>query len=95
MSLHCSRPVAVDPTGSHLVDEAGKPWFYMADTAWELAHRLNPAEADFYLTTRARQRFNAIQTVILAEFDGLNTPNRQGESSPARQRSRVAERAVL
>src|SRR4051812_44964138 len=79
MSLHCSRPVAVDPSGSWLVDEGGKPWFYLADTAWELAHRLTTDESDFYLTPRAKQRYNAIQMVILAEFDGLNTPNRQGD----------------
>jgi hypothetical protein len=33
-----------------------------------------------YLETRARQGFNVVQTVALAELDGLNTPNKYGET---------------
>jgi hypothetical protein len=75
----CPCPVAVDPTGRRLLDSSGKPFFYLADTAWELVHRLTMDEIDSFLRTRARQRFNAIQFVLLAEFDGLNAPSRQGE----------------
>jgi len=56
----------------------GSPFFYLADTAWELFHRLTKEEIGFYLTERARQGFNVIQAVALSEFDGLRAPNVYG-----------------
>ena len=35
-----------------LVTADGKPFFWMADTAWELFHRLNREEAERYLANR-------------------------------------------
>jgi len=67
-----------DPSGHFLITESGQPFFWMADTAWELFHRLNRAEAESYLEARRRQGFNVIQAVILAELDGLHTPNANG-----------------
>ena len=57
----------------------GKPFFWMGDTAWELFHRLNRAEADAYLKRRSEQGFTVIQAVVLAEFDGLHAPNANGD----------------
>ncbi|MER3462843.1 MAG: hypothetical protein C4342_07690, partial [Armatimonadota bacterium] len=48
------------------------------DTAWEIFHRLNREEVIEYLDKRQQQRFNVIQTVGLAEFDGLRVPNAYG-----------------
>ncbi|TAG23166.1 MAG: DUF4038 domain-containing protein [Cytophagia bacterium] len=56
----------------------GKPFFWLGDTAWELIHRLNREEADYYLKNRADKGFTVIQTVILAELDGLTQPNPYG-----------------
>jgi len=56
-----------------------KPFFWLGDTAWELFHRLNREEADLYLNDRASKGFNVIQAVVLAELDGLRTPNAYGE----------------
>ena len=64
--------------GNYLRRADGSPFFYLGDTAWELFHRLTREEIDFYLTERARQGFNVIQAVALAEFDGLATPNAYG-----------------
>lgn len=61
-----------------LVTETGQPFFWMADTAWELFHRLTREEASLYLETRAAQGFNVVQAVALAELDGLHTPNAYG-----------------
>ena len=58
--------------------EDGTPFFYLADTAWELFHRTTREEAAEYLETRARQGFTAVQAVMLAEFDGLHAPNAYG-----------------
>jgi hypothetical protein len=61
-----------------LVTATGAPFFYLADTAWELIHVLSREDADRYLARRAAQRFTVIQTVVLSEFDGLATPNAYG-----------------
>lgn len=63
----------------YLQDAAGKPFFYLGDTAWELFHRLNREEADFYLRNRAAKGFTVIQAVLLAELGGLTEPNANGD----------------
>ena len=63
---------------SYLVSGNNEPFFWLGGTAWELIHRLDSAEIDLYLTDRAEKGFTVIQTVILAELDGLNTPNAYG-----------------
>ena len=60
--------------------EDGTPFFYLADTAWELFHRLTLEEVETYLAVRKTQGFNVIQCVLLAELDGIRTPNRYGET---------------
>lgn len=62
-----------------LVFEDGTPFFYLGDTAWELFHRLNKEETEKYLENRREKGFTVIQAVVLAELDGLNTPNAEGE----------------
>ncbi len=62
-----------------LVFEDGTPFFYLGDTAWELFHRLSKEDAEKYLENRREKGFTVIQAVILAELDGLNTPNMEGE----------------
>ena len=56
-----------------------QPFFLLGDTAWELFHRLTPAEADFYFANRAAKGFNLVCAVVLSEFDGLRVPNADGE----------------
>lgn len=70
--------LSISLDGRRILGPDGKPFFYLADTAWELFHRLTLDEARHYLATRARQGFTAIQATLLAEFDGLRTPNPQG-----------------
>ncbi|WP_238752092.1 apiosidase-like domain-containing protein [Neolewinella maritima] len=57
----------------------GQPFFYLGDTAWELLHRTDEEEARMYLTDRAKKGFNVVQTVVLAELEGLTAPNSYGE----------------
>ncbi|HTF30531.1 MAG TPA: DUF4038 domain-containing protein, partial [Flavitalea sp.] len=56
-----------------------KPFFWLGDTAWELFHALNREETDTYLKRRSEQGFTVIQAVVLAELDGLHTPNANGD----------------
>ncbi|MGA9294863.1 MAG: glycoside hydrolase family 140 protein [Ignavibacteriaceae bacterium] len=62
-----------------LVFEDGTPFFYLGDTAWELFHRLNKEEVEKYIDNRRSKGFTVIQAVILAELDGLNTPDAYGD----------------
>jgi len=63
----------------HFILRDGKPFTWLGDTGWELFQRLNRQEADYYLNRRAEQGFTVIQAVVLAEFDGLHTPNANGD----------------
>lgn len=69
----------VSESHRYLVFEDGTPFFYLGDTAWELFHRLSKTDAEKYLENRREKGFTVIQAVILAELDGLNTPNMEGE----------------
>ena len=69
----------VSQNSRFLIHENGAPFFYLGDTAWELIHRLNKNETERYLENRREKGFTVIQAVILAELDGLNTPNAEGE----------------
>ena len=61
-----------------IVTEDGGRFYFIGDTAWELFHALSTEEAELYLTTRAKQGFNFIQAVVLAELNGLDKPNFYG-----------------
>lgn len=69
----------VSDNSRFLVTENGEAFFWLGDTAWEIFHRLKREEAQHYFATRQRQRFNVVQAVALAEFDGLHTPNAYGQ----------------
>ena len=60
--------------------DAATPFFYLGDTAWELFHRLTLDEAEAYLSHRAKNGFTVIQCVALAELDGMQTPNVNGDT---------------
>lgn len=62
-----------------VVKQDGTPFFYLADTAWELFHRLDRKQAVAYLQKRAEQRYTVVQAVALAELSGLKDPNAQGD----------------
>lgn len=78
VSTFCTAQLRVSDNGRYLLRD-GKTFFWLGDTAWELFHRLNRREADEYLKHRAEQGFTVIQAVLLAEFDGLATPNANGD----------------
>jgi len=69
----------VSQNGRYLEYTDGTPFFWLGDTAWELFHRLNREEADFYLEDRAKKGFTVIQAVAIAELDGETRPNAYGD----------------
>ena len=72
-------PIKVHPNQRFLTSHEGEPFFWMADTAWELFHRLDTTQAKMYLDKRKAQGFNVVQAVVLAELDGIHTPNAKGD----------------
>jgi hypothetical protein len=72
-------PIKLSENNRFLAQSDGSPFFWMADTAWELFHRTDREEAAYYLNMRAQQGFNVVQAVALAELDGLNSSNSYGE----------------
>ena len=78
-STMTAQKLVVSENQRFLMTEDGRPFFWMADTAWELFHRCDREQADFYLEKRVAQGFNVIQAVALAEIDGLFTPNPYGD----------------
>jgi hypothetical protein len=71
--------VVVSSDRHYLEYKDGSPFFWLGDTGWELFHRLDREEISGYLDNRSRKGFTVIQSVVLAEFDGLRKPNRYGE----------------
>jgi hypothetical protein len=62
----------------YLHTDNGVPFFWLGGTAWEMIHRLDRPQVDYYLSDRAKKGFTVIQTVILAELNGLSIPNAYG-----------------
>lgn len=52
----------------YLAYQDGTPFFWLADTGWEMLHRLNRAETETYLENRKSKGINVIQTVLISEF---------------------------
>lgn len=73
------KKLKVSPNRRFLMTEDGQPFFWMGDTAWELFHRCTREQIHRYLENRRQKQFNVIQAVILAEEDGLRTPNVYGD----------------
>ncbi len=68
-------PIKVSENGRYFVDQAGKPFLYHADTAWQIFARLTLPEAREYLTLRKQHGFNTIQVQLSMNPDSVN---RQG-----------------
>src|SRR2546426_11857861 len=56
-----SLKLRVSPNGRYFVDQHGKPFFYLGDTAWLLFQLLTHEEVDEYLKDRAGKGFTVIQ----------------------------------
>ena len=68
-------PLAVDPTGNHLVDADGDPFLIHGDAAWSLVLQLDSQQTADYLSTRRDQGFNAL-VVNLIEHEFADDPPR-------------------
>lgn len=74
-----SQKLQISQNKRYLETTDGKPFLWIGDTAWELFHKLKREEAVEYLKNRKAKGINVIQAVVLAENNGLRTPNPYGE----------------
>lgn len=72
------KVLKVSENRRYLVDENGKPFFWLGDTGWLLFSKLNRDEVDQYLTDRSHKGFNVIQVMVL---HSLNATNVYGDSA--------------
>ncbi|PYH40155.1 uncharacterized protein BP01DRAFT_387587 [Aspergillus saccharolyticus JOP 1030-1] len=73
--------------GRYLQQSNGEPFFWQADTAWLLFHRLNYSAAETYLSDRARRRFTVGLLAVGFTQEGIVTGERQAlPSAPRGQR---------
>jgi len=70
--LHISRDKR------HIIYQDGSPFFYLADTVWELFHRYKREEVDQLFENRAEKGFTAIQACVMSLHDTLRSPNHYG-----------------
>lgn len=78
-STNTSKSLEISKNNRYLVYPDGTPFLWIGDTAWELFHRLDRDEAVEYLENRAEKGISIIQAVVLAENNGLRTPNAYGD----------------
>ncbi|HTF20944.1 MAG TPA: glycoside hydrolase family 140 protein [Chryseolinea sp.] len=76
-TLHAQ--ITVSANHRYLSTKDGKPFFWLGDTDWEMAHRLTREDVAAFVATRKQQGFNVLQVVALAEFNGIRQPNRYGD----------------
>jgi hypothetical protein len=74
-----AQSLKVSGNKRYLINSDGTAFLWVGDTAWELFHKLDRQEATEYLKNRKTKGFTIIQSVVLAENDGLRTPNSYGE----------------
>jgi hypothetical protein len=71
-------PLWASGDGRYLEDAAGRPFFYHADTAWQLPKRLTHEEITKYLDSCVSRGFTAIQVQAFSK-EVTPLPNRDGE----------------
>lgn len=64
--------IAVSPDGHFLRDQDGKPFFWLADTAWLMFSKLTDADIDRYLEDRRAKGFTVVQVMLLRGGDDMD-----------------------
>lgn len=65
--------VVVSPNRRFLQYQDGRPFFWLADTAWLLFEKLDRADTEKYLEDRRQKGFTAVQAVLLHAADELGS----------------------
>ena len=73
-----SGPIRVSENGRYFVDERGKPFYFLADTQWELFRRYSLEDAKFILGNRKAKGFTVVMVMLTGVGPGTE-PNLAGE----------------
>ena len=82
--IRSGSALRVNAGGRFLEDEAGRPFFWLGDTAWLLSQKATRDEAELYLRTRAAQGFTVIQAAVVMgdeRVGGTLLPNAYGDQA--------------
>src|SRR5262245_53541134 len=71
-------PIRVSPNGRHFVDAQGEPFYFLADTQWELFRRYSLSDAKLILENRKAKRFSVIMVMLTGVGSGTG-PNLAGQ----------------
>lgn len=69
----------VSDDGHRLEYSDGRPFFYLADTAWTLVVNLNDDDVRTLFADRSAKGFNAVQACVFRDLFSPNTPDTEGE----------------
>jgi hypothetical protein len=73
-----SGPIRVSENGRYFVDGGGKPFYFLADTQWELFRRYSLADAKSILENRKAKGFTVVMVMLTGVGPGTE-PNLAGE----------------
>ena len=71
-------PIRVSQTGRYFVAANGKPFYFLADTQWELFRRYSLSEAKLILENRKAKGFTVVMVMLTGVGDGTG-PNLDGQ----------------
>src|SRR5262245_56048623 len=71
-------PIRVSENGRHFVDAQGAPFYFLADTQWELFRRYSLSEAKLILENRKAKGFSVVMVMLTGVGDGRG-PNLDGQ----------------
>lgn len=63
-------PLRVSAHGRYLVDQGGRPFFWLGDTQWQLFRSFTLDEAEIILENRRRKGFSVLQIMVTGTGDG-------------------------
>jgi hypothetical protein len=73
-----SGPIGISQNGRYFVTAKGEPFYFLADTQWELFRRYSIADARMILENRKAKGFTAVMVMLTGVGDGTG-PNLDGE----------------
>src|SRR6185503_3202037 len=73
-----SGPIRVSDNGRYFVDDQGKPFYFLADTQWELFRRYSLEDAKLILENRKAKGFTVVMVMLTGVGPGTE-PNLAGQ----------------
>jgi Protein of unknown function (DUF4038) len=73
-----SGPISISHNGHYFVTAKGEPFYFLADTQWELFRRYSTRDARIILENRKAKGFTGVMVMLTGVGDGTG-PNLDGE----------------